>query len=1739
MSDFLLLFLIIFLATAWPILAFGLTSCTSPPPSAEVLALQELYNTTGGAQWINKWDSSLSNPCLGSYGVTCDDISNICHVTQLSLSSNNLVGTLPSSLGSLSQLRSLQLNNNTITGELPTSVWSLENILTVDLSQNSMSGQISSSIDGLLQLTELSLSANNFSGPIPESLGSLTRLVQLDLSRNQFAYEIPESLGNLTNLVTLQLSFNALTGMIPSSFGNMSRLMKLTLSRNHLIGTVPSSFSVLVNMTELDISINKLSGPFPEAVIDMVSLVALRLHHNQLTGTLPLNLSKLTKLKELDLSSNNFVGSIPPSVGLLSDLSQLVLYSNELAGTIPSSIEMLTNLTYLNLDSNSLEGLFPMELIGLPQLKALILANNKFSGTIPSTIANLTKLTILYMDANKFTGSIPSTIGGMTRLETLDLSWNNLTGRIPPSLGNLSRLMVLDVGANRLTGKIPPSLYRLSELHGFYLYDNHLTGSISSSIGQMKKLNGIHFHGNSLSGSLPLSISALSGLVSLVLSGNHLTGTIPPSIFELPRLAVIYLDQNRLNGSVPSTIGTPRALGGIFLYSNWLTGSIPASIGNLPVLVELLLFSNDLTGTIPSNIASSPVLNELLLYSNKLNGTIPMLTRSGPTPNPFAIESADRFIGNQTGHGCHHSILYSCFLSNNSLTGPLPPCFESLSSLRYLGLENTYLTINGSQMFPADLEYLDISNIGLTDPQVVENILQQVYKYVDLSQNAFGGSLPASVWNASIQKLLLNNNQFHGSFPSPKSRSCTLNYLSISANRLTGTLPVELSLCENLTAFFATNMALSGPLKGRFGVQKRLQTVAIANNAFTGPVDDVFRASEVSNWILNAGYNALTGTLPVDRLMTGHFQSLMLLVNCMSGTLPAEALCKNANMSELLLSGLHSARACRPLFLPAWSGGWTYIESNTVRGSIPSCLLSPALSQMTYLALSGNLFSGTIDDDVMVSDTLIGVDLSHNALTGPIPRALLEAELQLLDLSFNRFSGTVSDTATSYYATTEHAQVSLEVNMLSGTLPTSWVEANNIDVLNGNMFACSSQQPFVTANEPVNDHLAATYACGSSLTNLSLLIFFLAMVMAFLLLFIGRPLKNGSQVVDRAQTELTRLLVTCQSLVGVNRWRNACGMFAFLTVSLMVYSIMNVLTSAYAEQYIWVLSLSLQQGTVVGSVLLIWFFVVCMWVHYRAEADAAYVGQYSFSIRRYSRQMASRQGTTVAVSWLTAFSVFFALLGTHVVPVFVVNIVYVYTTTLSLPVWIRSIIVASMSLFKLSWNTLMHEWLSNRYLPVHVATPLADEVFVDTMLLYASVISLIVVPVLTEMLVSPNCFQYMFTPISTDSYDVQGNTCYWIMYTHNIVVNTVDVACMSYADLQATYNSGSEATATGNYNMMILSTSTNGEASAVSFTAGFAYNFQCTLSLLESFVFIFVYKYVWRLVMLQGLWIALKKSQTYLYNRYGPSSYWFRHINDWSPFLMRLIDDEDVDVGTKYRRDEVITYNVTLLHRWHREKHCDRAAKRLKMRVISDLAIALSFGLLFPLLGMLALIGVVVDLMLTHRMLDRLRRYAERMRGAPVISNSVDKTADKVESKVADKVAHKVDQGEDNDDQMTQRTTIDDRMSPTMSNDEYADLVLRLVDEMGVACTQHLQDIQQIQPMLLYFAALVWALGLYDIVGRQTGSLMALWIFFMTLTMPIWTSYLGLHCFRYSRPLMKRADTPSVDVDIEMMTEVR
>ena len=346
-------------------------------------ALIDLYNATNGANWTNNTNWNSSEPLGRWYGVSTNANGR---VTGLRLGDNELTGSIPSSLGSLSNLEQLELGFNELTGSIPSSLGSLTN------------------------LTLLNLFYNELTGSIPSSLGSLTNLTVLQFQSNQLTGSIPSSLGSLTNMRSLWLSSNQLSGSIPSVLGSLTNLEVLYLARNELTGSIPSSLGRLRNLR------------------------LLRLSGNELTGSIPSSLGSLTYLEHLHLSGNELTGSIPSSLGSLTNLEHLGLRSNGLTGSIPSSLGSLTNLEDLFLSQNGLTGSIPSSLGSLTNLEVLFLGGNQLTGSIPSSLGSLTNLQNLSSYGNQLTGSIPSSLGSLTNLQNLSLYRNQLTGSIPAAL---------------------------------------------------------------------------------------------------------------------------------------------------------------------------------------------------------------------------------------------------------------------------------------------------------------------------------------------------------------------------------------------------------------------------------------------------------------------------------------------------------------------------------------------------------------------------------------------------------------------------------------------------------------------------------------------------------------------------------------------------------------------------------------------------------------------------------------------------------------------------------------------------------------------------------------------------------------------------------------------------------------------------------------------------------------------------------------------------------------------------------------------------------------------------------------------------------------------------------------------------------------------------------------------------------------------------------------------------------
>ena len=99
-------------------------------------------------------------------------------------------------------------NNEEVINQLvqyPVYTWlgiEIENrrVVEIDLSDKDLSGTIPSTIGNITELKTLVLASNSLSGNIPDEICNLKKLENLDLSENNLTGNIPSEIGNLVNL---------------------------------------------------------------------------------------------------------------------------------------------------------------------------------------------------------------------------------------------------------------------------------------------------------------------------------------------------------------------------------------------------------------------------------------------------------------------------------------------------------------------------------------------------------------------------------------------------------------------------------------------------------------------------------------------------------------------------------------------------------------------------------------------------------------------------------------------------------------------------------------------------------------------------------------------------------------------------------------------------------------------------------------------------------------------------------------------------------------------------------------------------------------------------------------------------------------------------------------------------------------------------------------------------------------------------------------------------------------------------------------------------------------------------------------------------------------------------------------------------------------------------------------------------------------------------------------------------
>jgi hypothetical protein len=700
----------------------------------------------------------------------------------------------------------------------------------------------------------------------------------------------------------------------------------------------------------------------------------------------------------------------------------------------------------IELERHNVAGELPLSVGSFPELLLLSFRGNKLIGTIPETIGNLTKLETLDISYNHLVREIPKTVNRMAALQLFVVSGNNLT-RIPDELFSLTQLRVLDLSLNQFNGPFPEGIANLTSLQVLQLQHNAFTQALPNIFGSMTSLKAIDVSNNVFWGPFPTSLCLLKNLTNLLASICFLNSTVYPCITNLTNLIEFDISKNFLYGKLPGNIGDLVHVRTFSVSYNYLSGELPRSLGQIHNLEQFFVQSNSFSGPIDWLFKNLTRAQSIYIADNFFTGSIE--------------EVASTRVANID-------------VSNNLLTGRMPWNYTWTK----LAIYENYLNY-----FTGPLSYSNTS--------VVSNQSCLFTIYVLVASNYLTGSIPDYYFTncVSLYFFDLSANLFTGTLSKNISELHNLNQFNISSNFMVGTLPKEIIALGRVSVLDFSYNQFIGTVPAEFQFMHSVVEFFVQSNQFTGAMyaflggdNDPTDHSKKATWglaNLDISSNRFTGTIPANFFgnRTLSLKSFAASSNCLSGSIP-DTICTLTQLQSLSLDGLSTAENCR---VPLFSAVSPYFNAFMVRyfiqGTIPSCLFE--LTTLQLLHLSGNGITGSISNNASLSNSLVDLSLSHNLLTGTIPNSIQTKYWENLDLSYNKLTGTLSSQFAGVFDPSGNQQLYLEINRLSGDIPSSFQNITNLAVLNGNIFSCS----FKGGNLPQHDSDYADYSCGSDSVN--------------------------------------------------------------------------------------------------------------------------------------------------------------------------------------------------------------------------------------------------------------------------------------------------------------------------------------------------------------------------------------------------------------------------------------------------------------------------------------------------------------------------------------------------------------------------------------------------------------------------------------------------------------------------------
>jgi Leucine-rich repeat (LRR) protein len=249
--------------------------------------------------------------------------SPLVNLESLYLEGNLLTGTIPDAgvgLIGLSSLQVLSVANNSLTGSIPNTTLpnNATNIIQLMLSSNQLNGTIPPTIGRLTNLEHLDLGHNVLSGEIPSSWTALRSLVNLTLDNNTLTGTIPMGTEDNSSLLVLgdNTSMSLEDENEDDALLNGSSLWMHNVSNNSLTGTMVScSIHQLSNLASLSARSNRLSGSLAPELVTLPRLSNLNIEQNgRISGAIPSEIG-LSRTLEYFVANENRIASSVSQVG--------------------------------------------------------------------------------------------------------------------------------------------------------------------------------------------------------------------------------------------------------------------------------------------------------------------------------------------------------------------------------------------------------------------------------------------------------------------------------------------------------------------------------------------------------------------------------------------------------------------------------------------------------------------------------------------------------------------------------------------------------------------------------------------------------------------------------------------------------------------------------------------------------------------------------------------------------------------------------------------------------------------------------------------------------------------------------------------------------------------------------------------------------------------------------------------------------------------------------------------------------------------------------------------------------------------------------------------------------------------------------------------------------------------------------------------------------------------------------